>query len=42
MWDTDWFDALSQTPIRQEMQISVNGGSATSRYNMSLGYLDER
>ena len=41
MWDTDWFDALSQTPIRQEMQVSVNGGAANSRYNMSLGYLDE-
>jgi TonB-linked SusC/RagA family outer membrane protein len=41
MWDTDWFDVLSQNPVRQEMQISINGGSGNSRYNMSLGYLDE-
>jgi TonB-linked SusC/RagA family outer membrane protein len=41
MWDTDWFDALSQRPIRQEIQFSLSGGSGGTRYHASLGYLDE-
>jgi TonB-linked SusC/RagA family outer membrane protein len=41
MWDTDWFDALSQSPIRQETQFSLSGGTSGTRYHASLSYLDE-
>lgn len=42
MWDTDWFDALTRTPFRQEYQLSINGGSETTRYIVSLGYLNDK
>ena len=42
MWDTDWFDALTDTPFRQEYQVSVNGGSNAVRYLVSLGYLNDK
>lgn len=42
MWDTDWFDELTHTPFRQEYQVSINGGSETTRYLASLGYLNDK
>lgn len=37
----DWNDLVYKTALRQEYNISVNGGSNRGNYYMSLGYLDE-
>lgn len=41
MWDEDWYDALTRTPLRQEYQMAVNGGSEHVKYSASLGYLND-
>lgn len=41
MWDEDWYDAVTQTPIRQEYQLSISGGANKVRYAASLGYLKD-
>lgn len=41
MWDEDWYDAITQSPIRQEYQLSISGGSEKLRYAASLGYLKD-
>ncbi len=41
-WDQNWFDVLTQTPIRQEYLLSVGGGSQNSRYYIALGYLKDQ
>lgn len=41
MWDEDWYDAVTQTPIRQEYQLSISGGSNKVKYAASLGYLKD-
>ena len=39
---TDWQDALFQTGIRQEYNLSVRGGSKTVTYSVSGGYLNQK
>lgn len=41
MWDEDWYDAITQSPIRQEYQLSISGGTEKLRYAASLGYLKD-
>lgn len=41
MWDENWYDAVTQTPIRQEYQLSISGGTEKLRYAGSLGYLND-
>ncbi len=41
MWDENWFDALTRTPLRQDYQLAVSGGVDKTTYMLSLGYLDE-
>ncbi len=41
-WDEDWLDESSaKNPLRQEYILSLNGGSAKTKYMFSLGYLDQ-
>lgn len=37
---TDWQDELFQTAIGHSHQLSVNGGSDNTQYNISLGYMN--
>ncbi len=37
----DWKDALTQTGMTQQHQLSASGGSATSRFYASLSYMDQ-
>ena len=37
---TDWFDELFEDATYQNYYLSINGGNETSKYMMSLGYLD--
>ncbi|MCH7573801.1 MAG: TonB-dependent receptor [Candidatus Marinimicrobia bacterium] len=39
--DTDWQDAIFRTAVSQSHHLSFGGGSETSRYLVSLSYLDE-
>ncbi|MCF0177786.1 MAG: TonB-dependent receptor [Bacteroidales bacterium] len=42
-WNDDWLDlSTNPSPIRQEYQLSVNGGSQKVKYMFSLGYLNEK
>ena len=38
---TDWFDELYDNATYQNYYISVNGGTKSSKYMMSLGYLEK-
>ncbi|MDD4032315.1 MAG: TonB-dependent receptor plug domain-containing protein, partial [Bacteroidales bacterium] len=41
-WNDDWVDeALNDNPLRQDYQLSINGGTEKSQYLISLGYLNE-
>ncbi|MFV0311756.1 MAG: SusC/RagA family TonB-linked outer membrane protein [Dysgonomonas sp.] len=42
LWNDSWADALSRTGIRQQYDLSVNGGSDNSKYFVSGGYLNEK
>jgi TonB-linked SusC/RagA family outer membrane protein len=38
----DWMDAVSENnPLRQEYDLSLRGGTAKTKYYLSLNYLDE-
>lgn len=37
----DWTDAAYRNSLRQEYNVSINGGTEKSSYYASLGYLDE-
>lgn len=37
----DWTDAAYRNSLRQEYNVSINGGNEKSSYYASLGYLDE-
>lgn len=39
---TNWFDELSQTAPIQSYQLAANGGTETSQYAFSGGYLDQK
>ncbi len=39
---TDWYDAIYQTGVEQEYNLSISGGSNKSVYMFSGGYLDQK
>ena len=41
LYQDDWYDALSQTGLRQDYNVSVNGGANNTTYYASVGYLNE-
>ena len=41
LWNDNWGKAISRTGIRQQYDASVSGGSASTRYFFSGGYLNE-
>lgn len=42
-YDDDWFEeTLRDDNLRQEYQLSINGGNKRSQYLISLGYLDHK
>jgi TonB-linked SusC/RagA family outer membrane protein len=41
LWNDDWAKAISRAGVRQQYDLSVNGGSGNTRYFISGGYLDE-
>ena len=42
LYSDSWTDEIFRTALRHEHQFSVSGGTETSDYYMSLGYLDEQ
>lgn len=40
--DTDWFDEVFKTGIRQNHNVNLSGGSARSTYNVSLDYFNQK
>ncbi|WP_129718160.1 TonB-dependent receptor [Pedobacter sp. SYP-B3415] len=38
---TDWYDQVLRTAMINNHQLSVNGGTDKSSYNLSLGFLDQ-
>lgn len=40
-WNEDWLKEGERTAFRQEYVLGVSGGSKTTQYYVSLGYLDE-
>lgn len=42
-YSEDWMDeAMANSPLRQEYNISITGGHEKTKYMFSLGYLDEK
>lgn len=42
-WKEDWMDILTNSKAwRQEYQLGVTGGNERTKYNFSVGYLDDR
>jgi len=42
-WSDDWLDLCTNpTPLRQEYQMSVQGGNKSNKYMFSVGYLNEK
>ncbi|OFY41515.1 MAG: hypothetical protein A2X18_06700 [Bacteroidetes bacterium GWF2_40_14] len=42
LYQDDWIDALSQAGLRQDYNVSVNGGSDNTTYFSSFGYIKEK
>lgn len=40
--DTDWFNEVFKTGIRQNHNVALSGGSAKSTYNVSLDYFNQK
>lgn len=40
--NTDWFDAVFKTGIRQNHNINISGGGENSTYNIGLDYFDQK
>lgn len=40
--DTDWFDEVFKTGIRQNHNVNLSGGSSRSTYNVSLDYFNQK
>lgn len=40
--DTDWFKEVFKTGIRQNHNINLSGGSASSTYNVGLDYFEQK
>lgn len=41
LWNEDWSDALLQTGVRQDYNLSISGGNDRTRYYFSGGYLKD-
>lgn len=41
LWDTNWLEHYEQEGKRSEVQLNITGGSNSSVYYVSLGYLNE-
>lgn len=42
LWEDDWLDEVTNNnAFRHEYVVGINGGSKTTKYTMSLGYLNE-
>lgn len=42
LWNDDWVDAVSQTALRTQGDLSFSGGSEKSQYYISGGYLNDK
>lgn len=42
LWNDDWDDALQQNAHYTDLNVRVSGGSKTSSYFLSAGYLDDQ
>jgi len=42
LWNDNWAKAISRTGVRQQYDLSASGGSASTRYYFSGGYLNEQ
>ena len=42
LWDDSWDDALSQDAHYTDLNVRVSGGSKTSKYFVSAGYMDDQ
>ena len=42
LWNDSWEDALTQNAHFQQYDLSINGGTKSSRYFISAGYLDDQ
>jgi len=40
--DTDWFDAVFKTGVRQNHNISISGGGKSNTYNVALDYYNQK
>lgn len=40
--DTDWFDEMFKTGIRQNHNVNISGGGANSTYNVALDYFSQK
>ncbi len=40
--DTDWFDAVFKTGVRQNHNINMSGGGANNTYNIALDYFNQK
>ncbi|MBO4244701.1 MAG: TonB-dependent receptor [Bacteroidales bacterium] len=40
--NTDWFDAVFKTGVRQNHNVNLSGGSKTSTYNIGLDFFDQK
>lgn len=42
LWDDSWGESLSRTGVRQQIDLSINGGGDNSKYFFSGGYIKEK
>ena len=42
LWNDDWGKSISRPGVRQQYDLSVSGGSASTKYFLSAGYLNEQ
>lgn len=41
-WNENWYDAVTEkNALRHEHQLNINGGTEKTKYNISVGYLNE-
>lgn len=40
--NTDWFDEMFKTGVRQNHNLNISGGSKTSTYNVALDYYNQK
>jgi TonB-linked SusC/RagA family outer membrane protein len=42
LWNQNWADALLQTGVRKDINLSISGGNDKTKYFLSGGYLDDQ